>query len=433
MARLKLTDRKLKSLRATGERYEVLDTVEPAFGIRVSDKGSLTFILKTRFPNTPINPKTGYPNPTRRAIGEYPSMTLEEAREEARKWRDLIKRGIDPAIEAERRRQEELRKQSDTFAAIAEKFIARKLKLQRRGHVVERVIRNELMPHWAARPVADISHRVVRELIEGVVDRGAETYAHNVYDAANAVFNFAVAQDAIESNPCRQLRRKDLIGQKRLRKRILADDEIRAFWRATRHLPYPYGSALRILMITGQRHTDVTEVPRTEIDLRKKLWTIPPERFKSDMPQIVPLTDDVCAILERLPEFRKGPFLFSTTFGQKPTAISTKIKDRVDTLMLRSLKAMARLRGDDPKEVKLEPWVIHDMRRVVRSHLSALRVPDQIAEMVIGHGKKGLQRIYDQHKYVDEMRDAMMLWAARLRSIVEPAPANVVTLARTRA
>ena len=68
----------------------------------------------------------------------------------------------------------------------------------------------------------------------------------------------------------------------------------------------------------------------------------------------------------------------------------------------------------------------------LRTHLSALRIPDHIAEMVIGHGRQGLQRVYDQHRYVDEMREALTLWAARLRSIVEPPPANVVSIAKAR-
>jgi integrase len=76
----------------------------------------------------------------------------------------------------------------------------------------------------------------------------------------------------------------------------------------------------------------------------------------------------------------------------------------------------------------LKPWVIHDLRRTLRTHLSALRIPDHIAEMVIGHGRQGLQRVYDQHRYLDEMREALTLWSARLRSIVEPPPANVVAI-----
>jgi hypothetical protein len=48
--------------------------------------------------------------------------------------------------------------------------------------------------------------------------------------------------------------------------------------------------------------------------------------------------------------------------------------------------------------------------------------------MVIGHAKKGLARVYDQHRYLDEVREALEAWGGLLRSIVEPPPPNVVPL-----
>jgi hypothetical protein len=63
-----------------------------------------------------------------------------------------------------------------------------------------------------------------------------------------------------------------------------------------------------------------------------------------------------------------------------------------------------------------------------RTRLASLRVPDLVAEMVIGHGRKGLQRVYDQHTYEAEMREALNLWASRLRDIVTPPPENVVRM-----
>jgi integrase len=73
-------------------------------------------------------------------------------------------------------------------------------------------------------------------------------------------------------------------------------------------------------------------------------------------------------------------------------------------------------------------FVIHDLRRTVRTRLSSLRVPDAVAEMVIGHGRKGIQRVYDQHTYLTEMREALDAWAVRLRTIVDPPPPNVVPM-----
>src|SRR5690349_6432324 len=104
MAARPLTDRKLKSLKraATGKRYEVMDVEAPGLGIRVNDRGRKTFVLIARYP--------GSRNPARRTLGEYDAMSLAEAREMARAWRKLLRRGVDPRVEEERRIAEELRK-----------------------------------------------------------------------------------------------------------------------------------------------------------------------------------------------------------------------------------------------------------------------------------------------------------------------------------
>jgi hypothetical protein len=67
-------------------------------------------------------------------------------------------------------------------------------------------------------------------------------------------------------------------------------------------------------------------------------------------------------------------------------------------------------------------WRLHDLRRTMRTRLAALRVPDYVAELVIGHGKRGLARVYDQHRYVSEMREALERWAAELADIVGTSP-----------
>ena len=62
-----------------------------------------------------------------------------------------------------------------------------------------------------------------------------------------------------------------------------------------------------------------------------------------------------------------------------------------------------------------------------------MRVEDRVAELVIGHQRRGLAAVYDQHKFEDEKREALTKWAALLRSIVRPAPSDdrkVVMLAR---
>jgi integrase len=426
MPKRALNDRIVKALKPApkGQRYDVSDSVLPGLAVRVTEAGTKTFVLVARFP--------GSPNPTRRALGEYGTLTLENARQKGRDWLALIRQGKDPKAEEARQRLSELRQRANTFALVAEDFIKEKLATERKGAEVERDIRRVFMPAWGKRPITDISAQDVRELIKATKDRGATYQAHNLLGYARRLFSWAIDQQVygIEASPCDRLKPKAIIGEKRARTRILSDDEMRAFWRSTSRMPYPYGPLCRLLLLTGQRHNEVAKATRDEFSTDGVLWAIGAERFKSDAPHMVPLTDDARAVIASLPKFKTGGFLFSTTFGAKPTVISDKAKSRLDAQMLRTLRAIARKRGDDPARVALKPWIIHDLRRTLRTHLAALRIPDHVAEMVIGHGRKGLQRVYDQHRYISEMREALALWAGRLRSIVEPAPANVIAIKR---
>ena len=129
----------------------------------------------------------------------------------------------------------------------------------------------------------------------------------------------------------------------------------------------------------------------------------------------MPLSDDALNILTDCPRWIEGDFVFSTRKGRMPIDGWSKAKARLDQLMTEELGR------------KVEPFVTHDIRRTVRTRLSSL-VPTEIAERVIGHTLKGLHKVYDMHGYEDEKREALELWAAKLRSIVEPPPENVVPM-----
>jgi integrase len=268
--------------------------------------------------------------------------------------------------------------------------------------------------------------------LDDAVARGAPYQAHNLLGHVRRLFNWAIARGAygLERSPCDRMKPADVIGRKALRTRILSDDELRALWVATGTMGYPFGPLLRLLAVTGQRKSEVAEASWPEFDFERKLWTIPAERMKSDAPHAVPLTAEAIAILESLPRFEHLDFLFSTTFGTKPVSGFSKAKRRLDGLMLAELKKAAAERGDSPERTKLSEFVLHDIRRSVRTGLSALPVPDLVRELVIAHTKPGLHKVYDQYAWLSEKREALELWAARLRAIVEPPPENVVPLQR---
>jgi integrase len=432
MPRKTLTDRYLKSLKNAplGTRLEHWDAIVPGLGVRVTDKGSKSFVLLARYPRSP--------NPTRRSLGEYGAITLEEARKKARHWSALIQKGIDPAVEEERLRQAELRKQGQTFAAVAEDFIRYihdKQKL-RTAATMERNLRTVFVARWKQRPITDIAAEDIKAVIREIVDRGAKYEAFREFALIRRLFNWAIGTDdyGLEVNPCRRLKPGDLIGVRNDRERTLTDDEIRALWRVTRRLRYPYGPLYRILLLTGCRLNEVCGAQWDEFDLPGRQWEIPSERMKKvkggAKPHIVPLTDAMLDALRSVPSLKKGDHLFSNSFGARPLKPSqfSDPKERLDRRMLSTLRAMSRMRRGKPKNVVLKDWVNHDIRRTVRTHLSALRIPEEVREAVLAHVRPGIKATYDKYEYLDEKREALTAWSSRLRDIVEPPPANVVAM-----
>jgi integrase len=455
MARVSLTDARIRALKPapSDQRYEVLDAIVPGLIVRVTDTGKRTLMLKTRFP--------GSRHPTRRAIGEYGAITLDAARDKARAWHEMIRRGIDPADEEARLLREQERARVNTFAKIAEDYIARQVvgreyarliakaeelvqassrklrrfqalskviqdpaneakPLQRKAAVVIRELDREFICAWGDRSITDITAHDVVTVIDAAVQRGAEYQAHNLLGHVRRLFNWAIGRNVygLDRSPCDRMRPQDVIGKKALRTRVLDDVELGALWRATANLGYPDGPFYRMLLLTGQRKSEVAGARWSEFDLDKASWTIPAARMKMAAPHVVPLVPEVMALLKKLPRFKRGDHLFTTTYGEKPINGFSKSKARLDGRMVDLLQEFDRDNGDDDLEkITLRPFVIHDIRRTVRTHLSALPVPDLVRELVIAHTKTGLHKVYDQYAYLNEKRHALELWTARLRSI----------------
>ncbi len=432
MPKRNLTDRGLRALKPAppGRHYDVMDTGVPGFGVRVSDTGRRTFIVIARYP--------GGRNPTRRAIAEFGVLSLEAARSKARDWHELIKRGIDPRDHEQRARLVEQTKRRNTFAAVAADFIAEKLPGERKGHEVAKDIKREFLPRWADLPISEITDLDVLSVIRAK-KRSAPAAARNLLGVAKRLFGWAVHQRVygLAVSPAAGLLPTAIIGEKPRVDRVLSNAELQALWRAASCMGYPYGPVYQLLILTALRLNEAADASWAEFDLTGEVWTIPASRMKGKNSKArahaVPLTSNILAILKTLPRFKRGPFLFSTSFGEKPVWVANRVKRKADARMLRTLRALARVRGDDPDAVELEPWTNHDIRRTVRSNLSRLRVTEEAREAVLAHVRPGIKGTYDHHDYLDEKREALELWAARLRTIVEPPPANVVTLASARA
>ena len=411
---------------APGQRDEILDTDCRGLALRITEKGSKSFVFRARYPGP--DGRLVY---ARRALGTYPEMKLEEARDEADAWRKMLKKGLDPRREERRLRAAAQLEAGTTFAIVAADFLAQYAVRLVKAKAARAIIESEFVKRWKDWPIVDVGPIECEEAIRAIKARGAPYQAHNAYGYLRLMFNWAISTPkyGLRESPLERLRPVRIIGEREPRTHILPHDELRRVWRAAYALGYPYCPIVQLLILTGQRLNEVAGALWSEIDLDERLWTIPAERMKSDRPHEIPLTDAALAIFAALPEWKGGPYVFSTTAGAKPVNGFSKVKHRLDA-------TIADVLAHDGVTEKMEHWVLHDLRRTMRTRLSGLAIEDIVRELMIAHTQGGLHAVYDQHRYRDEKRNGFDLRAARLAGILAPPvprSENVLTFARASA
>jgi integrase len=402
--------------------------------LRVTSGGAKAWVLSARFPSKPRNP-------TLRKIGEWPAMPLDEARDIAIEWNQLIKRKIDPQEHAQARAREErakaeaatreeARRKAGTFASAAENYITRWVSKLRTENAVARVIRQDLIKRWGKLPVTEISKTDVIELLEDM-ERMQGTYAaHRAFAHARALFTWLLLREdpkrptlGITANPCIGVDPNAFIKSREPRQRIFTPSEIRLIWQATEGEPtatYPIGSYVRLLLILGCRRNELVNAMWPEFDLDAATWKLVETRVKNNETRTVPLPGMALDILRALPRFAGGPYIFTASGGRAPWTSYDAGKKAVD-------RRITAIHGGVP----ISNWRYHDLRRTMRTNLSAIpTISPIVAELAIGHRQQGLLKVYDQHKYESELRDAFERWCARLRSIVDLQPNNNIVALR---
>jgi integrase len=415
-----LTDRLLASLRPAepGKRRVIWDTALPSFGVRVTDRGVRSFFVMRRMPGKKQPDKVTLKPP-------YPWLKLADARKLGGEVLSDIAAGIHPKQRARQVAEQkaaaeraERAREANSFASVAEQFIERHVSRKKTARAIEQLVRRELIARWERRPIAEIGRRDVIYMLEEIA-AASPSAARQAWIYTQRLFRWALNRDAYElmASPCDRVSITDLIGSPKARERVLDPSELQAIWQVTEAGEYPFDPFVRLLIVLGCRRGELAGMRHDEVDLVGGVWHLPGDRTKNERPRTVPLPEQAVAILNSLPTF-SGPYVFTTTSGNRPISGFTKLKERLDR----------RLAEKSPPGII--PWTLHDIRRTMRTHLSALPISGTVAELMIGHKQRGIRAVYDRYQYLEEQRAGFELWAARLRDIVEPVPKNVTTLRR---
>jgi integrase len=426
--RKKLTDIGIKNLKHEEKSYEVMDTEVPKFGVRVMASKSKvkSYISRQRFPKE----DGSWGEPVRRSIGQVGDISLADAREVARRWNALVRKGIDPAVELERQHlaalEAEKRSRANSFGAVLDAYVGRKpFQRLRSAAFIERDLRREWR-HFADRPITEITSSDIKRTITKIVERSTSN-AHVQFAFARTFWNWVVTSEdyGVEVSPMAKLKAMDLIGERSVRDRYLQDHEIASYWHAAEAMEYPWGPLFRLLMLSALRLKSAAGARWSEFDA--EVWVVPASRMKGRegkaLPFAVPLVPKMVELFDELQSrrFQGGDYVFTCRGGLQPIKGFARVKKRLDQLMMADLGA------------KFEPFTLHDLRRAIRTRCSALPdVQDVTCEALLAHVQPKLHQVYNVYDYLAEKRHALELWHKKLMEIVTPPPANLLRFPEDR-
>ncbi|MBR1145092.1 site-specific integrase [Bradyrhizobium sp. AUGA SZCCT0431] len=407
----KITKRKVDTL----EAGQVLHDQEiKGFVARCLNSGAVTYGYRYRDKGTGKQRWLG--------LGLHGSITADEARDLAKKRAGDVADHRDPVAELEEKRAAAARERqadTNTVDAVLDQFINRHVDKLRSAKTVKRSFEVYVRPRIGRKSIYDVKRLDIVQLLDAIEDADKAPTADRVLAYLRKAFNWYAARDEGFVPPIVKGMARTKPAD-RARTRALADDEIRSVWQAlnTGELPAAFCEAVRALLLTAQRRDEIGLAQAEELDGDTLL--IPAERYKTGLPNAVPLT---AAALRWFAD-RKTGYIFSTTGGKKPFSGWSKSKRELDALIARQRKK------DGMKP--MAPWVLHDLRRTARSLMSRAGVSSDIAEMVLGHKLAGVRGVYDRHSYAAEKRDALEKLAGLVALILDPPADNVVQIAERK-
>jgi integrase len=333
----------------------------------------------------------------RMLLGSAEVLTAEQARAAAKKTLAGIALGQDPQAEKAARRSAD----RFTLAAMTEDYLASKESSVRARTFaeVQRYLRGPYFKPLHGMPVDTITRRDVAARLLVITRESGAVTAGNARSALSALFVWALANGLAQANP--------VVGTARpktppARDRILSDRELAAIWKAAGD--DAFGRVLKLLMLMGQRRTEVGGIAWSELDLERGIWTIPAQRTKNHRAHTLPLPSLVLHIITGVPRVVDRDTLFG---------------DRADsglTGWARPKAALDARLGDS-----VMPWTLHDLRRTLATRLCDLGTAPHVVEQILNHRsghRAGIVGVYNRSSYEREVSAALLLWSDHISSLV---------------
>ena len=385
---MKLTDSIIKNEKPTDKRKQLADG--NGLVLYIMPNGSKLWRYRYRYGGTP----------KMLSLGEYPTVTLREARAERERVGGILAQGIDPSIERKEEKLKHAAALQNDFASVARAWwdVWRCDKSNDHAAKVWGVFERDIFSFMGKRPIDTIKPALIRLVISEVAKRGALDTAQRVHQYIRMVLTYAVSHELIEINHARDIQVNDIIPKRKTQNQTRIDlkelpqllQDIQAYdgYIVTKH-------AVNLLALTFVRTKELIEAQWSEVDFNGRVWRIPPERMKMGVAHIVPLSQQAMDILSELRAITGGNRnLFPSVRGDGKTMSNNTI-----LYALYRMGYHGRMTG-------------HGFRGVASTALNELGYDERHIELQLSHLYGGeVKRAYDHSKHLTERTKMMQAWA----------------------
>ena len=163
-----------------------------------------------------------------------------------------------------------------------------------------------------------------------------------------------------------------------------------------------------MLILTGQRRDEISELRWNEAKLDLNMISLPPERVKNDQEHDIPMSPAVRSIIAACPRNDGLVFARTMSWSRRKLRLDAKITEKLG----------------EP----LAPWTLHDLRRTAATGMADIGIQPHVVEAVLNHisgSKRGVAGVYNRSTYAPEKKRALNKWADRVQDIIAGKPSNV--------
>lgn len=384
-----LTDKQLLSLHKKQQDKVIEVADRDSLSVRISPKGKVVFQYRYRFQG----------KASRYDLGTYPSLTLKNARIELIELKRILEEGYD--IKIYKREEEESKTahlNEPNLAACVEEFLDKYNcigKQTTREHYQYSMRRH--VKEAPLKPVHLLSKKEWVDYFDTIGTTSTPTNAQGMVKKFKTCLNFLEDRGFIPSHKL-TIKTSSIGTPANIRNRTPSIEEIKLIFSEldrTKCNPTTINT-IKALALTGARNGEIRQMVKSDIDLDKKLWTLPAIKHKSGFEVKRPLNDEVIDIIK----WQLKTFGELTDYVFPNGAYKNPITPQTINKTCRSII----------KKLKMEPWTVHDFRRSLSTILVDSGVGIHVAEKMLGHSLGGMLAVYNKSEYIKEQRIAYATW-----------------------